>query len=164
MKLALIACGMLLAGCGSSGPPGEFSLTGIWWFSNSPPRSTSVTFSSDGGYLFEQYVFSNYLYDSSGKFLAATGNYQDETGTFVNDATTITFSPTVSTCPGAADPPYVLTYTIDGSDFVLDRPGSPATFQPEDTGGPPGTAIVEIVTGCFASDGTFTPSIPTSVN
>jgi hypothetical protein len=164
MRVALIACGMLLAGCGSSGPPPEFSLTGILWVSNSPPRATSATFSSDGGYLFEQYVFSNYLDDSSGNLLAATGNYQEETGTYVNDATTITFSPTVSTCPGVADPPYALSYTVDGSDFVLDRPGSTATFQPEDAGGPPGTAIIEIVTGCFASDGSFTPSIPTTVN
>ena len=163
MKLALIACGMLLAGCGSGGPPGEFSLTGTLWVSNSPPRATSATFSSDGGYLFEQYVFSNYLNDSGGNLLAATGNYQEETGTYVNDATTITFSPTVSTCPGVADPPYALSYTVDGSDFVLDRPGSTATFQPEDVGGPPGTAIIEIVTGCFASDGSFTPSIPTTV-
>jgi hypothetical protein len=164
MKRALIACGMLLAGCGASGPPSEFSLAGIWWFSSSPPRDTSVTFSSDGGYLFEQYVFSNYINDSSGNLLAATGNYQDETGTYLNDATTITFSPTVSTCPGAAQPPYALSYTIDGPDFVLERPGSTATFQPEDIGGPPGTAIIEVVTGCFASDGSFTSSAPTTVN
>ena len=144
--------------------PAEFSLTGILWVSNSPPRAASATFTSDGGYLLEQYVFSNYIDDSSGKFLAATGNYQDEAGTYVNDGTTITFSPTVSTCPGVAEPPYALTYTIDGSNFVLDRAGGPATFQPEETGGPPGTAIVEIVTGCFASDGSFTPSVPTMVN
>jgi len=160
----MIACGMLLAGCGSSGQPSEFSLAGIYWFSTSPPRDTSVTFTSDGGYLFEQYVFSNYIDDSSGNLLAVTGNYQDETGTYVNDATTITFSPTVSTCPGAADPPYTLTYAIDGPDFVLDRPENSATFQPQDTSGPPGTAIVEILTGCFASDGSFTPSAPATVN
>jgi hypothetical protein len=163
MRLALIACGMLLAGCGSSGSPSEVSLTGIW-FSNSPPRDASVTFSNEGGYLFEQYVFSNFINDSGGKLLAATGNYQDETGTYVSDGSTITFSPTVSTCPGADDPPYALSYTIDGFDFVLDRPGDTATFQPEETGGPPGTAIIEIVTGCFASDGSFTPSVPTTVN
>jgi hypothetical protein len=164
MRRALIACGMLLAGCGSSGPPGEPSLTGIWWVSSSPPRDTSLTFSDDGGYLFEQYVFSNFIDDSGGNLLAATGNYQEETGTYVSDGTTITFSPTVSTCPGATDPPYALAYTIEGSDFVLDRPGSTPTFRPEDVGGPPGTAIIEIVTGCFAADGSFTPSAPTTVN
>ena len=164
MRLALIACGMWLAGCESSGPPSELSLAGIGWFSSSPPRDASVTFSNDGGYLFEQFVFSNYINDGSGNLLAVTGNYQDETGTYVNDATSITFSPTVSTCPGVADPPYASTYTIDGSDLVLDRPGSTTTFQPEDTSGPPGTAIVEIVTGCFASDSSFTPSAPTAVN
>jgi hypothetical protein len=57
-----------------------------------------------------------------------------------------------------------LTYTRDESDFVLDRTGSTTTFQPEETSGPPGTAIIEIVTGCFASGGSFTPSAPTMVN
>jgi len=123
-----------------------------------------MTFNPDGMYLWEQYVFGNYIFDASGKFLSGTGNYQEETGTFVDDGSAITFSPTVSSCPGA-DPPYTLTYTTDGTNLLLDRPEGTATYAPEDTSvSAPGTAIVEIVTGCFAADGSFTSGVPASVN
>jgi hypothetical protein len=157
MKSMLLAGLALLAGCGSSSP----SLDGTWVYNASQTQGAGVIFNADGTYVGQELVITNIVTDSSGNPISVSANDQEESGTYTDNGTSVSFSPTMNTCPGA-DPPYTLSYSFSNGQLVVSSPGHVETLMRnvnEST-----STTYSITTGCFASDGTFTAYPPMGVN
>lgn len=86
-------------------------------------------------------------------------NTQLENGTYRANASVVTFTPAQSTCPGP-HPPYGEMYSVTATSLTLSDASGALLFARNTSQG--GSAVATY--GCFASDGTFTPSPLAPVN
>lgn len=151
MRLATLFL-VLMAGCGG-GSSASSRLDGQWQYDQSNTSGLTLTFNADGSYLSQRIQITNVVNDSSGNPVSVMAQDEEERGTFVDNGTSVTFTPAEYSCPGA-DPASTLTYAFMGSNLVLSTPGAVVTFSRSPVS-PPGVTYA-IATGCFASDGSFT--------
>jgi hypothetical protein len=143
LLLVLSAC----SGASSSSP----RLDGNWLYaSSSSAEGLGLTLKSDGTYVSTVLVLTS----------SNSGNAQIEEGAFTTSGSTITFTPKAWSCPGP-DAVYSDSYTFDGADLDLSYSGGVLLLQPNTS---TASSSFSLVTGCFASDGTFTqvPLAPVS--
>ena len=144
MKIRLLAALCLLGaiGCGSSGST-DSKLVGQWLYTNADGSAgIGLSFKADGTYS------TVLLRQTSG----TTANTQVENGGYMATDTSITFTPTESSCAGS-DAPTTSGYVINGNVLSLTMPTGLVSFVRNTT--PPSSGVI-LTVGCFAADGTFT--------
>jgi hypothetical protein len=142
MKTLLL---LVVGGCGSSS---SFSnrLVGDWLFTNADGSGgVALTLKADDTYV------ASILTTTSASSLDA----QVEDGNYSSASTTITFTPTKSSCPGP-DPADTESYSFAGANLVIAGGSTVITFAPNNA--PSSTTTAVLTAGCFDNTGAFTAS------
>ena len=119
-------------------------MDGAWLFV-APSNTSAVAFVMEDG----QYGHQVMTLDETGAGILS----QAQRGTLTTTSDVITFFPAESSCPGR-HPAWQSSYKVTGDTMaIVDASGAFVFARTA-----PGNGTVSIVFGCFASDGTFTPS------
>jgi hypothetical protein len=135
------------ASCGGS-DPSPLSIVVGKWYAQVGSCITEYNFSADGTFAYAPSVcvLSN-----------GTVGAQEEVGNYTVSAGQIDFTTVQSTCHDSSiDPhrvPWAVYYARSGSSLILMYTNATIVLQPNTA---TGTAVVSL--GCYATDGTFSPS------
>jgi hypothetical protein len=136
--VSLLVAGWLGA-CGPGKTPPPHSLYGNWTQDSFPGGSANnLALSEDGGYEHVTLVVRGISSETS------WAQAEVETGSFAAHGSTITFTPTASSCPGAAGAAYSINYVISAFALTIDQEDYLPTLEPPAAGYP-------LTTGCFES-------------
>jgi hypothetical protein len=141
-RCTLFATLAALLGCSSTSTDPASGLKGTWAGADGP-LVLGVTFNGDGTYELHQTLRTS----------ATTAEDQVQTGTFTATGSWITFTPQRSSCPGPA-PMSTAPYKLLNGSLQMTSGTTVFTLQPDTAPPAPGTTVQ---TGCFDSQGVFTP-------
>jgi hypothetical protein len=138
----------VVCGCGGGSSSTADALVGDWIFQPTTDSALAVTFKGDGTYVQQTLQ------------LTSTNSADDEIegGTFTADGSTLKQTPTKWSCPGP-DPISSVSYTVTSTQLTVIAGAnvfSLARTNFSSSGGSPMGAV--LTTGCFDSNGTFTPA------
>lgn len=151
MRATIAAFALLLfSACGGNeGPLDE--IAGDWIYDAGNGQGIGLTINGGGTYVATQAEVTS----------STTLRASVEKGRITANGTSLTMTPSESTCRGAAAAaPTTLNYTRNGSFLVLMDADTVISFARNNA--PPASGGIAL--GCFASDGTFTPQGLAPVN